>query len=145
MNIFNTVNLKQIIWKTKMFFKMLEYPFLVESTKIENASVPYKKPMLRQIAWWVKVGSITKNRVLPITTLIFWKYYFSLGTFYKKLIWCAKDPNAEIRTFCKCCTFVLGCFFLLSILKSAIIVNSVNAKAPIHSAEQINWLGSIWW
>ena len=28
--------------KTKNFFKKLEYRFLVESTKIENASFPYK-------------------------------------------------------------------------------------------------------
>ena len=29
-------------WKTNIFFKKLEYRFLVESTKIENASFPYK-------------------------------------------------------------------------------------------------------
>ena len=32
-------------WKTKTFFKKLEHLFLVESTKIENAS--YQNPMLR--------------------------------------------------------------------------------------------------
>ena len=36
------MSLKQIFWKTKNFFKKLEYCFLVESTKIENASFPYK-------------------------------------------------------------------------------------------------------
>ena len=34
--------LKHIFWKTKTFFKKLEYRFLVESTKIENASFPYE-------------------------------------------------------------------------------------------------------
>ena len=34
--------LNQIFWKTKTFFKKLEYSFSVESTKIENASFPYK-------------------------------------------------------------------------------------------------------
>ena len=29
----------------KTFFKKLEYCFLVESTKIENASFPYKTPI----------------------------------------------------------------------------------------------------
>ena len=29
-------------WKFWTFFKKLEYRFLVESTKIENASFPYK-------------------------------------------------------------------------------------------------------
>ena len=42
LNIFNTSTLKQIIWKTKTFFKILEYHFLVESIKIQNASFPYR-------------------------------------------------------------------------------------------------------
>ena len=44
-NVFNTLTLKQIFWKTKTIFKKLEYSFLVESTKIENASFPYKTAM----------------------------------------------------------------------------------------------------
>ena len=42
LNVFNTLALKQIFWKTKTFFKKLEYRFLVRSTKIENAPFPYK-------------------------------------------------------------------------------------------------------
>ena len=42
LNGFNTLTLKQIFWKTKIFFKKLEYHFLVESTKIAHASFPYK-------------------------------------------------------------------------------------------------------
>ena len=42
MNIFNTLILKQISSKTKAFFKQLEYVFLVEGTKIKNASIPYE-------------------------------------------------------------------------------------------------------
>ena len=42
LNVFNTLTLKHIFWKIKTFFKKLEYSFLVESTKIENASFPYK-------------------------------------------------------------------------------------------------------
>ena len=45
LNVFNTLNLKQIFWKTKTFFKKLEYRFWVESTKIENASFSYKNAM----------------------------------------------------------------------------------------------------
>ena len=41
LNDFNSLTLKQIFWKTKSFFKKLEYHFLVE-TKIENALFPYK-------------------------------------------------------------------------------------------------------
>ena len=42
LNVFSTLNLKQIFWKTKTFFKKLEYRFLVERTKIKNASFSYK-------------------------------------------------------------------------------------------------------
>ena len=42
LNVFNNLTLKQIFWRTKSFFEKLEYRFLVESTKIENASFPYK-------------------------------------------------------------------------------------------------------
>ena len=42
LNVFNISILKQIFWKTKIFFKKLEELFLVESTKIENVSFPYK-------------------------------------------------------------------------------------------------------
>ena len=41
-NVFNALTLKQIFWKTKTFFKKLEYRFLVKNTNIENASFPYK-------------------------------------------------------------------------------------------------------
>ena len=34
--------LKQVFWKTKTFFKKLEYRILVEVTKIENTSFPFK-------------------------------------------------------------------------------------------------------
>ena len=40
--IFNILTLHQIFWITKNFFKKLEYVFLVESIKIENATLPYK-------------------------------------------------------------------------------------------------------
>ena len=42
LNVFNTLTLKQVFCKKKIFFEKLEYSFLVESTKIENASYPYK-------------------------------------------------------------------------------------------------------
>ena len=41
-DVFNTLTLKQIFWKTKTFFKKLEYCFLVEVTKIENTLFPFR-------------------------------------------------------------------------------------------------------
>ena len=42
LNIFSTLTLKQIFWKTETFFKKLQYSFLVETTEIENKSFPFK-------------------------------------------------------------------------------------------------------
>ena len=42
LNVFNTLTLKQIFWKTKKKFKKLEFYFLVQTTKIGNALFPFK-------------------------------------------------------------------------------------------------------
>ena len=42
LTVFNILTLKQILWKTKRFFKKLEYRFLVKSIKNEITSFPYK-------------------------------------------------------------------------------------------------------
>ena len=72
---------------------------------------------LRQIEWWVQNGPITKNEILPVTTLFFWKFCFSLRTSYKRLIWCTNDTNIHIRTFFKDWSFIWRCFFPVFILK----------------------------
>ena len=43
--------------------------------------------MLRQIEWGVQDGSIAKNGVLPVTTLVSQKFEFSLRTSYKEFIY----------------------------------------------------------
>ena len=53
-----------------------------------------------------------------LTTLLLWRFCFSLRTSYKELIWYTNDPNAQIRTFCKRWNFVWRRFFSVSILKS---------------------------
>ena len=76
-----------------------------------------QKPMLRQIEWGVQNWPITKNRVLPVTIFLFRKFCFSLETLYIELIWYTSHPNVHIRTFRRCWSFTLGCFFPVSILK----------------------------
>ena len=48
-NVFNTSTLKQIFWKTKTFFEKLEYFFLVETTKVEKTSFPFKTALSEAI------------------------------------------------------------------------------------------------
>ena len=82
-----------------------------------HTKLPCQKPILRQIEWRVQNGPITKDGVLPVTNIFFWKFCFSLRTFYKELIWCTNDLNAHICNFCKCWSFIWWCFFPVSILK----------------------------
>ena len=61
--------------KNGNLFNKLEYRILVENTKVENVSFPYKtalsKANVRTIEWGVQNGPITSNGVLPVTTLFF--------------------------------------------------------------------------
>ena len=90
LNVFNTLTLMQNFWKTKIFFKKLEYRFLVETTRLKTHHFHLKllcqKPMLREIKWRLQSGRITKSGVLPVTNLFFWKICFSLRTSQKELI-----------------------------------------------------------
>ena len=45
-DLFNTLTLKQIFWKTKTFIKKLEYHFLVKTTKTENTSFLFETALL---------------------------------------------------------------------------------------------------
>ena len=76
------------IEKAQTFFKKLDYHFLVESTKIENALFPYKTALSKDNVKTNRMGSTkwTYNEVLPLTTLFFRKIYFNLRISYKDLI-----------------------------------------------------------
>ena len=117
LNVFNILTLKQIFWKTKTFFKKLEYRNKLKALRLKthhfHTKLPHQNLMLRQREWWVKNGPMTNNGVLPLTTLIFWKFCFSLGTSYIELIWCTNNPNAHVRTFLQELQFYLTCFFLV--------------------------------
>ena len=75
-----------------------------------------QKPVLRQMEWGAQNSPVTKNGVLPVTTLFFWKFYICLKTSYKELIWCTNCPNVHINTFCKQWSSIWGCFFPEGIL-----------------------------
>ena len=106
----------------------------------------YQKPILRHIEWRVQNRLITKNGVLPVTTLVFWKFCFSLRTFYKELIWCTNDPNAHIHTFCNHWSFIWRRFFPVSILNSqlllsySITVNSFKMLQKIFQVFPLFWM-----
>ena len=121
LNVFNTLTLSQIFWKTKTFFKKLGYGFLVETTKIANTSFPFKTALseangktnrMATTKWtYHKECSFVRNY------FSFLKILFQFNNSYKELIWCTNDPNVHIHTFCKRWRFILWCFFPVSIIK----------------------------
>ena len=98
-------------WSTVFYLKAI-----ILKTHHFHTKLPYQKPMLRQIKWWLQNGPIKKNGVLPVITLFFWKFCFSLRAFYIELICCTNNPKIDIGTFWKCWSFIWRCFFPMSIL-----------------------------
>ena len=63
--------------ENKNIFKKLEQRFLIESTKIENASFLHETPVseanIKAIEWLVQNLKERKNRAFPVTTLFGFK------------------------------------------------------------------------
>ena len=103
----NALTLKQIFLRTKTFFKKLEYHFLVQNTKTENASFSYKAATseanlkTNRMVSEYKMDLSQRTDFCQQTTLFFWKFCFSLRTSYKELIWYTNEPNTHILTFRK--------------------------------------------
>ena len=115
LSVFNTLTLKQIFWKTKFFTLKLQYRFLVESNKIENASLPYKTAMSE--------ADVKTNRIVSTNWTNhkersnYFVFFENLVSVYKELFWCTDDPNVHIHTFTKRWNFIWGGFFPVRILK----------------------------
>ena len=124
-NVFNTLTLEQIFWKTKTFFKKLEYHFLVETTKIENTSFPFKTALSEANFKTNRMATTKwtyhKESSFATNYLIFLKICSSFRTSWKELIWCTNDPNVNIRIFRRRWSLILGCFFPVSILNTTVI------------------------
>ena len=113
-NVLTTLTLKQIFWKTKIIFKKLEYHFLVETTKIENISFPFKTVLPE--------ANVKTNR-MATTKCIYhkvWSFASNYFIFLENLFQfsrCTNDPSVHSRIFRKRWSLLLGCFFPVSILK----------------------------
>ena len=103
LNVFNTLTLKQTFCKTKTFFKKLEYRFLVESTKIENASFPYKTALSKtnvktnrtESAQWTN----QKERSFASNYFIFLKILFQFENLLKRVNLIYKLPKSPYSYF----------------------------------------------
>ena len=107
LNVFTTLTLKQIFWKTKTFLKKLQYR-VQSTTNISipkadlglltkrsildvaavlgpslHAKLPCQKPIVRQIEWGVKIDLSQRMDFLSLTTLYFWKFNLCIRTSYQ--------------------------------------------------------------
>ena len=87
LNVFITLTLKYVFWKTKSLFEKLQYHVLFESTAMKSAILPYKtglpKVNIKTNRMWSTNRPITKSGLLQLTTLFFWKFNFGIRTSYK--------------------------------------------------------------
>ena len=117
LKVFNTSTLKQIFWKMQTLFNRLEYCFLVESTKIENATFLFKTALSGANRMRSRKWTYHKEQSFASNYFIFSIFCFSLRTLHKELIWCTNHPNVHIQTFWKHWNFISDWFFPVSILK----------------------------
>ena len=82
-------SLKQIFWKTKLFFKKLEYCLLVKSTKFEYKTFPYKTALSESSVKVNRNGEykmdLSQRTEFYQTNLFTWKFCFSLRASYKRV------------------------------------------------------------
>ena len=121
LNFFNASTLKQIFWKTKTFFKELEYRFLVESTKIENPSFSYitaisevnvKTNRMVSTKW-----TYHKEQSFASNYFTFLKILFQYKNLLERVNLMYNHSNAHTPTFCKPWIFIWLCFFHVSVFK----------------------------
>ena len=80
---FRYINSDSNFLENENLFQKMEYRFLVETTKIENTSFPFKIALSEanvKTKWRLQNVPITKSGVLPVNILFFWKICFSFRT-----------------------------------------------------------------
>ena len=78
-----------------------------------HTKIPYQKPvLLRQIEWQIQNGPISKNGVLPVTTLFFWRFCFSLRPLIKSWFYVSSTQMSILVLFVSTGVLFDGAFSL---------------------------------
>ena len=114
-NVFNTLTLKQIFWKTKTIFQKLEYSFLVESTKIENTSFPYKTAIseanVKANKMVITKWTYQKERSFASNHFIFLKILFQFKSLLYRIDLLYQQPKNRYWHFLEVLEFYLTLLF----------------------------------
>ena len=115
LNVFNTLTLKPIFSRTKTFYKKLEYRFLVEITRIENTTFPYKTALSEAV---VKTNGMEstkwtyqKERSFASNYFSFSKILFQFKNFIQRVDLMYQPPKRRYSYFSKAMEFYLRVFF----------------------------------
>ena len=109
----------EILPRLNMYTKRYIWPGTrANSTQEQNSPQGQVIRVAYPLEWGVQNESITRNRVLPVTSLLFQKFCFSVRTLCKELIWCATYQNVHIYSFRKRWSFIWQRTFPVSILKN---------------------------
>ena len=112
--------MKVFFWGTKTFLKKLKYRFLIEATKIESTSFPFKTALSE--------ASVKTNRMVTIkwthskewsfasNYFIFLENFFQLKNFFKRVNLMYQRPKCPYSFFRKCWSLILESFSPVSIL-----------------------------
>ena len=137
--VFNTLTLKQILWKTKTFFKNLEYCFLVETTKIDNRSFPFKTTLSEAIVKTNRMATTKwtydKEWSFASDYFIFLENLFQVSNLLKRVNLMNQWPKCQYSYFSWALEFNFRVFFFfpVSIL-----------KLTIHFLDQIDQKRCFW-
>ena len=116
----NFLENKHLFQKTRVF----QLKPLRLKTHHFHSKLLCQKQMLRPIEWRLQNGPITKS-------LIFLENLFQFQNLLKRVNLMYNDPNVNILIFHKHQSLILGCFFLVSILKYFIRYNDNDVIRPL--------------
>ena len=129
-NIFNTLTLKQIFWKSETFLKKLELHFLVARTKIDKATFPYKTALSEANVITNRIESTQRTyhkvRYFASNYFIFWKFCVRRRASCKELIWWPTTQMSIFMLFVSAGVLFEGgfCLWLLSLIHKRPIFSS---------------------
>ena len=110
-------------------FKKLEYCFLVESTKIDNITFPYKNALSEANVKANRMGSTKltyhNERSFASYHFPFSKILFQFMNLVYRVDLMHKPPKCPYSYFRKRWSFTLGCFFPVSIIKIDLNVSEI--------------------
>ena len=132
LNVFNTLTLIQVFWKTKSSFKKLDYYFLVKTTKIENTSFPFKTALseanVKTIGMSPTKWTTDKQWSFGSNYFIFLEIFFQFQNILKRANLMYQRPKYSYSYFCKRWSLTLGCFFLLVSLRHYMFASKISCK-----------------